>query len=297
MKHLLPLMMLAACSPSGEAPHEAASPDPLDGREPSEVTAPDAAAREARVRDAHTRLDATEGGQSLRRILDVHGGLDSWYTTGTYSFDFDYQPYEAPERRMFTHNQVDTWSGRVRQTELGDGADATLGWDGSEAWIVPSPDAFPAPAAFWATTPYYFAAIPFVLADPGTQHAFEGAFDLPMPDGTSVPTLVTKVSFEPGTGQAPDDYYVVHADPQTFKMVALRYIVTDPAVRRSDAPPPKETILYYSDERTIHGLHIPHHYDGYRYADGAPGVRKSTVDLANVSMTQAIPLSAFSRPE
>ena len=206
-----------------------------------------------------------------------------------------YLPEGAPERRMFTRNQVDLQSVRVRQTELGEGADAELGWDGSDAWITPSPEAFPAPAVFWATTPYYFVGMPFVLADPGTNHTLEGPVTLTDPAGQTIETQAIRVTFDSGIGQAPDDFYVVHADPETHQMVALRYIVTDPSVRRPDAPPPKQTILFYRDPVTTGGLTMTTHYDGFHWRDDAPADRKSTADITNISFGPPLEDALFQR--
>ncbi len=296
MTRLLPFL-LAACA--GSADPDPARSQPAAPTPPSTTVQPPSASElDARVQAAHDRLAATAGGQALRRSIDAHGGLRPWLQTGAVRFDFDYQPAGKPERRMYTRNEVDLWSVRAVQTELGDGADATLGWDGAEAWISPSPEAFPSPAAFWATTPYYFVGIPWVLADPGSIHTDLGKVALTDDNGTTLDTHAVKVSFDPGTGQASDDYYVLHIDPESHRAVALRYIVTDPAVRKADAPPPRETILFLrqGEPDSDSGLFLARHYDGYHYADDTVGERKSTVDITGVQFGPTIEVRRFSAP-
>ncbi len=281
-------LLLAACTATTEAPAPSVA-----APAPTHVTAPTESDREARVQAAHEHLEASDGGKALRAVIDAHGGLQTWFESGALAFDFNYLPEGAPERRMYTRSEVDTWSVRARQTELGDNADAALGWDGQSAWVTPQASAFPAPAAFWATTPYYFVGVPWVLSDPGTTHTLETAVDLPLLDGSTRSVNTIRVTYDPGTGQAPDDYYVVHSDVDTGEMVALRYIVTDPVVRGADSPPPRETILFFSQRQTIVGLVFSGHYDGFYWADGERGDRKSTVDVTNIDVTPAILLEAF----
>jgi len=287
MRSLLCLCALAACATPPS--------DPLLPA-PRTVSAPEPSWVSERVATAHAHLDASEGGKLLRKAIDAHGGLGAWLSPGTVQFDFHYLPEGKPERLMYTRNQLDTWSVRAAQTELGPAADATLGWDGQSAWVSPGPEAFPSPARFWATTPYYFVGIPFVLADPGTHYQLEGSFHLVDPAGGSVDTVAVRVTYEPGTGEAPDDFYVVHLDPSTFRLVALRYIVTSPTIH-PDGGRGSETILFYRDlQPTDGGPVVARHYDGFFWRDGAAGERKSTVEITNVSLGAPIAMDAFSPP-
>jgi hypothetical protein len=294
MKTLIiaPVLFLACSAAVETSAMSVPAPTPA----PTDVSAPTQTDRETRVQAAHEHLDASDGGKALRVVIDAHGGLDTWFESGGLAFDFNYLPEGAPERRMFARSEVDTWSVHVRQTELGDDADAILGWDGRAAWITPSASTFPAPAAFWATTPDDFVGIPWVLADPGTSHILQDTVALPVLDGSTRTVNSIRVTYDPGTGQAPDDYYVVHSDADTGELVALRYIVTDPTVRGADAPPPRETLFFFSQRQTIGGLVFAGHYDGFWWDDGQRGERKSTVDVTNIDVTPTISLNAFAPP-
>ena len=200
------LWLLLACSPvDSPAPPATAPPDPV---------AP-------RVADATARLQATEGGRLLQAGIDAHGGLQRWLEVDTLSFTFRYVSPGDPPRRMHTRNQVDVRTSRVRQEEVG--SDLVFGFDGQAHFASqPAPD-FPTSTEFWALTPYYFVGMPFVLADPGTRHERLDGLVL---DGAPVDAV--KVTFAPGTGEAPDDYYVLYLDPDTHHMVGLRYVVSWP---------------------------------------------------------------------
>ena len=180
------------------------------------------------VETTQSRLLETEGGAMLWRAIEAHGGLATWLSRGTMGFDFDYAPLDAPEQRRYTRSEVDLWSRKARQVELGEGADATLGWNGEVAWIRPTADAFPSDPRFWATTPFYFAGIPWVLADEGA--AVEKLESVVLPQtGVDGPLPTLRVTYGSGVGDAPDDFYVLHLHPETHRVLAVRYIVSFPA--------------------------------------------------------------------
>lgn len=296
MRSLLPLVLVAAC-----ASEPTPAPAPTPAVEPAAEAGPQTRNPDwvaERVETAHAHLASTEGGQLLRQAIDAHGGLAAWFSPGSITFDFKYVAAGSPDTPRWTRNVADTWGGRVHQTALGEGADATFAWDGSTTWIRPSEEAFPSPA-FWATTPYYFVAIPWVLADPGTVHTVEGEQTLTHPEtGDSIDTVAVRVTYESGTGEAPDDFYIAHMDPQTHQLLALRYIVTSPVLFPDGRPDAPQTVLFYSQhEPTEDGLVIPRHYDGYHWRDGAPADRKSTVTVSNIATGPVLPDSTFAEPE
>ncbi len=178
---------------------------------------------EQRVRDAKKRLQSSAGGKVIWQAIEAHGGLSDWYRQGTMEFSFNYQPVEQPERTMHTRQKVDLWRSHARHKELGQDADAEFAFDGEKAWITPGPEAFPSSARFWALTPYYFVAMPFVLADPGVN--LEKLEDAVL-DGETFD--IVKATFEQGTGDAPDDYYVLYVGKGDHRVRALRYVVSYP---------------------------------------------------------------------
>ena len=110
-------------------------------------------------------------------------------------------------------------SGAVVRLEA-DGATAVA--DGRTAWISPPDADMPMPRFQLYTWPY-FAVAAFKLDDAGANLA-------PMPpaatgDAGPQPMSRAKMTFDAGTGDAPDDWYVLYVDGQN-RLEAMAYIVT-----------------------------------------------------------------------
>lgn len=270
------IWLLLACSPAEPPPPQevAPPPDPVVQR----------------VDETHRRLAASEGGQLLRTALDAHGGLQRWLEVDTLAFTFRYEAPGDPPRLLHTRSQVDVRTSRVRQEQVG--TDLSFGFDGSAYFVSEESPDFPTSTEFWALTPYYFVGMPFVLADPGTRHEKLDGLSL---DGAPVDAV--KVSYDPGTGEAPDDYYVLYLDPETHHMLALRYIVSWPGRFEPGTHSP-EKLLRYRAPVTVGGLRFSTHYDGVKFDPETltPGALASTVDVTDIQVGPALPDSAFSQP-
>lgn len=246
-----------------------------------------------RVEDARARLVESEGGRLVWSAIEAHGGLGAWLAHGTIAFDFDYRPLAQPERRMYTRNRVDLWRSRATQRELGDAADAELGWDGERAWITPAPEAFPSTARFWATTPYYFVGIPFVLGDRGVR--FEV---LPDAELDGVAHRIVRASFDAGTGDSPDDYYVLYLHPETHRVSAIRYVVAYPGFFEAGQHSP-EKLMRYEGLHEVGGVLVPARLDTYAWnaETSQIGERVTDIEVANVALGERWPASIFTPPE
>jgi hypothetical protein len=246
---------------------------------------------QARVAASSARLLDSDGGRLVWDAIEAHGGLDRWLAGGTLGFDFDYRPLSDPAKRRHTRNRVDLWSARAVHEELGEGADATFGWDGEVSWIVPGPDAFPGSVRFWATTPYYFVGMPFVLADPATR--FEV---LPDADREGTPHHLVKVTYEDGTGDSPDDYYVVYLHPETRRMSALRYVVAYPAWFEDGEHSP-EKLMTLQGLRDSDGLLFAStlHTFGWDETAGI-GEQVTAIEVGPVTRGSVIPGGDFAPP-
>jgi hypothetical protein len=102
--------------------------------------------------------------------------------------------------------------------ELGDGTVAVF--DGSSAWVSPASSRFER-ARFHLLTWPYFAALPMKLRDPGTHIELLGERPL-----RAKAYLAARLTFDPGTGDTPDDWYVLYRDRDSGRLVAAAYIVT-----------------------------------------------------------------------
>jgi hypothetical protein len=285
---MLGLTMWMACS----APEPVASAPEV---EPTAAGPMPSSWVEERLDDARTRLSATPAGQKVWSAIEAHGGLRSWLAAGTVSFDFDYRPVNDPTARRHTHQRIDLWRSHAVHESL-DVDGVRFGWNGTEAWMVPNIDAFPSPARFWSLTPYYFLGMPFVLGDPGAQFEDLGQEGL---DGQ--PYDLVKVTYAPGTGDAPDDYYILYLHPETHRMEALRYVVSYPGFADNFGAKGRsnETLMRTTDWAEVGGLQFATTMNTFQWNEEGGGVVKprAEVEAANIVLGETVPFEAFDPPE
>lgn len=248
---------------------------------------------ETRAGESESRMNATEAGKLVWRSIEAHGGLNRWLAHGTVEFEFDYAPVGDPLMRRYSFQEIDLWSARGRHRELGASPDAEFGFNGDVAWITPNVDAFPSPPDFWTMTPYYFLGVPFVMADPGTR--FEQLEDAPLGD---VVHRLVKVTYEPGTGDAPDDYYILYIHPETFRIGGLRYVVSYPGFFPEGGHTP-EKLMVYSEFQEVGGLMLAQRFDTYAWnaEQGMRGAKVTDVKASRVQFGQRYAEGAFDPPE
>lgn len=124
----------------------------------------------------------------------------------------------------------------------------TIVFDGDKAWITPANSAIKNMARFHVLTWPYFMALPFKADDTGTQITWLGE---DVPAATSAPRRAYKLSFEPGQGDAPDDWYILFKDGQN-RLDAAAYIVTygKPKAQAENHP----GIIVYRDFALVDGV-------------------------------------------
>jgi len=97
---------------------------------------------------------------------------------------------------------------------------AVVIYDGKNAYQSPS-DAQIRGARFNLFTWPYFFSMPYKLTDPGTN------WQKAEPDSLMGSAFKTqKLTFDEGVGDTPDDWYIVFADPENYRLKAASYIVT-----------------------------------------------------------------------
>ena len=256
----------------------------------SDAARPSDRAVDGRVAEATERLRATPAGQRVLAAIDAHGGLAAWYRNGPLRWRYAYVRLDsagAPSGGPIdTRQLVDPWAARAVHA-LPDSS-ASFGWTGSEAWVAPAGAELPTNARFWSLTPYYFVAMPFVLADPGVRLAPAPADTV---EGRTVD--VVRVTFEPGTGDAPDDYYDLLVDPGTDRVRGVRYVVSYAAFNPDGGHTP-ETLMLYDGAQTVGGVTLQR---GFRSFDSASGAPKARGTLTELALASDAPGSAFDRPE
>jgi hypothetical protein len=179
-------------------------------------------------------------------------------------------------------------SGARSRFELKDGT--ILVFDGEHAWVSPAASSF-ARARFHTRTWPYFLAAPMKLMDPGAKLEATG------PRGLFGKTCNTaKLSFEPGVGDTPDDWYVVYQDPETKRLAGLAYVVTygKPLAEAEKEP----HAVQYANFVEIDGVTIPTEWSFglWSEAEGFYGDPIGKVTLTNPQFVEP-PDGAFVKPE
>ncbi len=189
---------------------------------------------------AATPTDGTAFAQAIER---AHGSaIFRAKAAVSYDFELEFGGNLVLAGRVLTRTDLS----RVR-IDLASGP--VMIWDGTDAWV--SPAAAPVPQArFHLLTWPYFLAAPHKLRDPGARLAVEGERPLL---GGNAPTA--RLTFAPGTGDTPDDWYVVYRDPATDRLRALAYIVT--YGKSLEAANKEPHSLVYDGFTDVEGVAIP----------------------------------------
>ncbi|AZQ44678.1 hypothetical protein [Nonlabens ponticola] len=158
-------------------------------------------------------------------------------------------------------------------------------YDGNKVWLSPK-DANQQGARFDIFTWTYFFALPFKLSDDGAQVEMMEPQD---------EMKRVHLSFESGTGDAPDDWYDLYVDDQNILQYA-GYIVTYGGTPAEKAVENAHAIGYQS-YKNIEGVQIAHDWKFYNYDDN---VDTSNIigeaSLKNVEFRPVAP-SLFKKPD
>lgn len=165
------------------------------------------------------------------------------------------------------------------------------GWDGEKAWKYPYDGEVKENPRFWALTAFYFVGVPFVVADEGISLEYQDIIEFENNKYHQV--LVT---FGEGVGDAPDDYYVLYIDTNTFRIGGLRYIVSYPGYYDKGEHGPEKHMTYYG-EQTIDGIMFPKSIKTYVWDGKTPGDHTTDVTISEVSVRPDTRPEYFSIPE
>jgi len=289
---LLPLLTLAACA-SAPPPVE---PAPITtvatpSEQPSSEPSSGPADVDGRVAAARARLEATPAGKVVLAGIEAQGGLTPWMAANAIGFDYAYRPTDGRGPKV-SYQTVELRTARVFHT-FAEPTRGGIAWDGERAWSALEDNAA-VPARFWALTPFYFTAMPFVLADPGVK--LELVEDDPAAAGFG-PADVVRVTFEAGTGDAPEDYYVVYFDKADHHMLGLRYVVSwKPFVAPKNLAHTPEKLVVYSQPIEVGGIKVAGTQTFYAF-DGKRGDRVTTATVRDVAFPATFDPATLSMPD
>ncbi|MFU8803509.1 MAG: hypothetical protein ACNA8W_06850 [Bradymonadaceae bacterium] len=291
----LALLSIPACqneNGSQDSAPEQASPGLDEAEVVEESLVPPQSWIDERVEKSRTRLQANEAGQMVWESIEAHGGLATFFEKGPLYFRFNYRPHGERAPRD-TRQLVDTWSSRAIH-EQSENPEIGFGWDGERAWeVIPEGEELQNNARFWALTPYYFVGLPFLLADPGVILKSEGEATL---EGRSYD--VVRATYEPGTGDAPDDFYVIYIHSETRLVEAIRYIVSYPGFFPDGGHSP-ESFMTYENHEEVDGLTFATFHRTFRWDEEAQwgGDHLTTTRVSEFEFRPDSPMTAFEAPE
>ena len=245
---------------------------------------------ENRVKNAESRFNASEAGKVIWNAMEAHGGLANWYSNGPLGFRFNYQPLDGDIQRD-SYQVVDIWRNRSVHTSTKDST-STYGWSGTEAWLkTKDSTALAYDTKFWAMTPLYLMGFPFVLDGEGVNLEL-----LPQSNYLGKANNVVKITFSPGTGDAPDDYYILHFDAETHQLIGTRYIVSYPEYFKNGEHLP-EKFMKVGPMINIEGLLLPSQLKTHWTVDGLPGDYLTFIEISDYEFKGPLPKTYFDRPK
>lgn len=216
----------------------------------------------------------------LDRSIEAHGGGAKWKSFGSVEFD---QTWTSAKGVKKDHQLFDL---RTRDGLVASDA-YTLGANNGEVWIKPSLDALGGtPPRFYMWTPFYFFGMPFVFADPGAVQQSLGTKTFQGQEYDA-----TKVTFNKGTGDSPDDFYVTYTEPKSGQLKLVSYVVTFAAIRKDKPIEQLEAhALVFEEWQEVDGLRVPKRGSFYLWKnEQIEGEPLGVMEFAKVRFSAATP--------
>ncbi len=225
--------------------------------------------------------DATT--QAIKKVEKAHG-LEKWWKTKALQFDI--QVTFGGEVKVDGQFTFETNAGRVH-TKLKNGTLAVF--DGKKAWVS-NLEKFPG-ARFHLLTWPWFISTPMKLRGGGAYLSPINEQEL-----QNKKYLVSKQTFAKGTGDTPDDWYLIYIDPQTNLVYASAYIVTYGKDIGTAEKTPK--IVTFHDYVDLDGTKISTKWLFHKWSE-KEGILGSPVGEVVVSNLKFVDVSdeLFAKPE
>lgn len=194
------------------------------------------------------------------RMIAAHGGMEAWTSAPSVRFEDEFRggTEDAGQPSRVTVEQ-----GRRRAYLDFPGTDMRMAWDGAQAWSLNWQ--LPTPPRFLALLNYYFLNLPWLARDPGVVL---GAPRRARVQQDPTESIAIRMTFEAGTGDTPDDYYVLYIDPASYRLRGCEYIVTYGTLLPEGAEQTPPHDLLFEAWATVDGLLVPTRYTIYE-KDGA----------------------------
>jgi hypothetical protein len=230
----------------------------------------------SQCKKAETETDAKsqpQNSESIEKVFDAHGGYNTWAEMQGLEFTL------ANGER----HQIELKSRKV----LVEGEKRTIGFDGTDVWVVP--DSLTNGARFYHNLYFYFYAMPFVLGDPGIIYE-----DIDSRELFGMNLRGIKVSYGDGVGDSPKDNYILYYDDASKQMQALMYTVTF----RSQEASEKFNLIKYDEWQDVAGILMPKKLQWYTYKNDSVGEMRNEVLFSEVTLSKTKPDDKiFLKPE
>lgn len=182
----------------------------------------------------------------LDKTLKAHGGLDAFRAFGGMEYTLVDFPLSAksPERLAAL---VDL----KRRAYLIEGEGYSLGYTPEAAWGAPTIEATGMSPSLIGPGHLYLFLQPFLFGVDGGMVKELGAKDYA---GVAYDTF--EVRYAAGTGDTPDDTYVVYVDRETGLVKLFHFSVHHPGVKGDAATAPRKAMIF-EVMQNVQGLSIP----------------------------------------
>ena len=204
--------------------------------------------------------------QEMWNVLEAHGGLENWDNMKTLSFSIPKEGFEEVHT-IDLHTRMD----RVVAPAY------DIGFDGVSAWSLDKAEEYEGDPSFRHDLMFYFYAMPFVLADDGTNYDLTEPFVF---EGKSYPGL--KITFGADVGEAPNDVYYLHYDPETYEMAWLGYKATF-GKELKDGPP---NWIKYDKWAQVNGASLPTSIAWQKLENGEIVGERNRMDFTDISLSE-----------
>lgn len=229
--------------------------------------------------DAKTNQANTEKAfpSELQAVFAAHGGLDHWKKMNNLCFE------------MKGKNGEETHSVSLpdRKTKI-ETKDWSIGKDGKGVWLLKHDLGYEGNPVFYHNLMFYFYAMPFIIADPGTNYTAVEPTEL---DGKMYNGF--KISYNDGVGDSSEDEYILYFDPETNKMSWLAYTVTFKDQKKSD----DWHFVKYDKWEDVNGLLLPEKFTFWTVENGKPKAKKADYKFDKITATETmLDASVFAKP-
>jgi len=201
----------------------------------------------------------------LTALLAAHGGLDAWRDLGEIRWEVDITTYDGSGAATDPVRWVVRYPTSGRPMYEGNLAGLEVQYDHG---VVTGADADR--ARYVLPTFNYIHSLPFKLADGGVRA------EVPEQSPCRPAERALKISFDPGTGDNPDDWYVYCLDAQD-RMTSVLF-------RETHERNPGIFWLDFSGFRDVDGVLLPTSLTYFATdAERARGPRRKQVDVVSVT--------------